>query len=131
MNRDYVPGRYYDAEVIAGNKLIVWPNAPLWLFGYLQSAAFMVRVRSFSGRMKSDFMIAPSTVYFTFPFIVPGDDQGEGIEVSALYVPDVGAAHNQDSNSLEGTDEPSDSTVDSGGRMNAPHPTRTVERAIE
>src|ERR1039457_2895271 len=36
-NRDYLPGMYYDANVIATNKLIVWPNAPLWLFGVVQS----------------------------------------------------------------------------------------------
>jgi hypothetical protein len=70
-NREYIPGRYYEPDVIAGNKLIVWPDAPLWLFGYLQSAAFTTWVRAFAGRMKSDFSISPSTVYFTFPFIGP------------------------------------------------------------
>jgi len=70
-NRDYIPGRYYEPEVIAGNKLILWPDAPLWLFGYLQSAAFTAWVRAFAGCMKSDFSISPSTVYFTFPFIEP------------------------------------------------------------
>jgi hypothetical protein len=93
MNRDYIPGRYCDPEVIAGNKLIVWPDAPLWLFGYLQSSAFMSWVRAFSGRMKSDFMIAPSTVYFTFPFICPTGSRLEALERRAQGVLDARDAH--------------------------------------
>lgn len=89
MQRDYIPGRYYEADVIAGNKLIVWPDAPLWLFSYLHSAAFMAWVRSFSGRMKSDFMIAPSTVYFTFPFVVPSGEVLAHIENAAQAVLDA------------------------------------------
>lgn len=93
VNRDFIPGRYYDPDVIAGNKLILWPDAPLWLFGYLQSSAFMSWVTAFSGRMKSDFMIAPSTVYFTFPFIMPAGPQLQAVEQRAQAVLDTRDAH--------------------------------------
>lgn len=92
-NRDYIPARYYDPEVIAGNKLILWPDAPLWLFGYLQSAAFMAWVRAFAGRMKSDFSISPSTVYFTFPFVGPTGAALGRVEYAALAVLDARETH--------------------------------------
>lgn len=92
-NREYVPGRYYEAEVIGGNKLILWPDAPLWLFGYLQSAAFTAWVRAFAGRMKSDFSISPSTVYFTFPFIKPTSATMVRLEQAAQAVLDARDAH--------------------------------------
>jgi len=92
-NRDYIPGRYYEPEVIAGNKLILWPDAPVWLFGYLQSAAFTAWVRAFAGRMKSDFSISPSTVYFTFPFIRPTGAGLARVEQAAQVVLDARDAH--------------------------------------
>ena len=92
-NRDYIPGRFYGPDVIAGNKLILWPDAPLWLFGYLQSAAFMAWVRAFAGRMKSDFSISPSTVYFTFPFVMPRAGALARVEEAAQAVLNAREAH--------------------------------------
>lgn len=103
-NRDYVPGRYYGPDVIAGNKLIVVPDAPLWLFAYLHSACFNAWVRAFAGRMKSDPSLSASTVYFTFPFaevtgaardrldeagrrVLDARDQYPGETLAALYDP--------------------------------------------
>lgn len=67
-NRRYVPGAFLDAQVIAGNKLITFPGADLWLFGVLHSAMWMAWVRTISGRMKSDISIAPGLAYYAFPF---------------------------------------------------------------
>ena len=96
-NRDYIPGRYYDPDVIAGNKLILWPDMPLWLFGYLQSAAFMAWVRAFAGRMKSDFSISPSTVYFTFPFVMPTAGAFARVDEATQAVLDAREAHPEES----------------------------------
>ena len=79
--------------MIAGNKLILWPGAPLWLFGYLQSAEFTTWVRAFAGRMKSDFSISPSTVYFTFPFVMPTGAALARVEDAAQTVLDAREAH--------------------------------------
>jgi hypothetical protein len=68
MNRRYIPAVYLSPKIIAGNKLIVWPDADLWLFGILQSAMFMTWVRATVGRMKVDPSIAPDLTYSTFPF---------------------------------------------------------------
>jgi len=92
-NREYIPGRYYDPDVIAGNKLILWPDTPLWLFGYLQSAAFMTWARAFSGRLESRFQIAPSTVYFTFPFVIPTAGALARVEEATQAVLDAREAH--------------------------------------
>jgi hypothetical protein len=93
LDRDYIPGRFYDSEIIAGNKLICWPDPPMWLFGYLQSSVFSAWVKAFAGRMKSDPSLAPSTTYFTFPFIVPTHDERLRIESAAQEVLDARDAH--------------------------------------
>lgn len=92
-NRDYIPACFYDPDTIAGNKLIVWPDAPLWLFGYLQSAAFTTWVKAYAGRLKSDPSISPGLTYFTFPFVTPDGGQRQRIEEAAQKVLDARNAH--------------------------------------
>lgn len=92
-NRDYIPGTYYGPEVIVTNGIFMWPDAPLWLFAYLQSSAFMAWVRTFSGRLKSDLQIAPSTVYFTFPFVRPSSSRLVRLEALAAQVLAARACH--------------------------------------
>ena len=72
---------------------IVFPGTPLWLFGYLQSAWFTAWAKTYSGRMKSDIQIAPSTVYFTFPFIRPEGAALGRVEQAAQAVLDARDAH--------------------------------------
>jgi hypothetical protein len=79
-NRDYIPGGFFEPNVVVSNALYMWRDAPLWLFGYLQSAAFMAWTRTFSGRLKSDFQIAPDLIYSTFPFIKPSAQKKTQIE---------------------------------------------------
>ncbi len=78
--REYIPGAYFNADDIAGDGVLTFPNAPLWVFGYLQSKAFTEWVATFSGRLESRFRINPAIVYFTFPFIVPSETQRVEIE---------------------------------------------------
>jgi type I restriction-modification system DNA methylase subunit len=74
-NREYIPGMVYGPDVIAGNKLIVWPDAPKWLFGVLQSSAFTAWVKAYAGRLESRYSISPGLTYFTFPFVQPTNEQ--------------------------------------------------------
>ncbi|MEP1124154.1 MAG: DNA methyltransferase [Ilumatobacter sp.] len=67
-NRRYIPMTYLGPEVIAGNKLLTLEDAPLWLFGILQSSMWMAWVRTIVGRMKSDHSIAPDLAYSAFPW---------------------------------------------------------------
>jgi hypothetical protein len=66
--REYVPGRFFEPEVIAGNKLIVLPGAEVWLFGLLHSAMWNTWMKAVSGRLKSDISFSPGIGYFAFPF---------------------------------------------------------------
>ena len=59
------PGR---PDVIAGNKLIYWPDADLGEFGLLQSRAYTLCVATVAGRLKNDYSIAPDLACSTFPF---------------------------------------------------------------
>lgn len=92
-NRDYIPAAFLDASVIAGDKLLICPGADLWLFGYLQSAAFMAWARVFAGRMKSDISLSPSLNYYTFPFVEKDSASVEALSVCSQAVLDARAAH--------------------------------------
>jgi hypothetical protein len=74
-NREYIPGALLSPDVVVSNGVLIWPEAPLWLFGYLQSKAFSAWVDAFSGRLKSDYQMLPGLVYFTFPFNLPNESQ--------------------------------------------------------
>ncbi len=91
--RDYIPGAYQSPEVIAGNKLLTLTDCPLWLFGILQSAAWMAWVDSFTGRMKSDYSLAPALVYNVFPFPDLTTTERERLGAAATAVLKARAAH--------------------------------------
>lgn len=75
--RRWIPGRMYDNDVIAGNKLIIFPNAELWQAALLQSSMFMSWVFAFAGRLKSDVSISPGLAYFPIPWPEFGADEQE------------------------------------------------------
>ncbi|MFE4465685.1 DNA methyltransferase [Oerskovia sp. NPDC056781] len=87
-NREWIPGRFFGPDDIAGNKLIVWNTHELWHFGYLQSSMFMAWIRTYAGRLKSDFSISPGLMYFPFPFVVPNVAQQARIEVAVRGILD-------------------------------------------
>jgi hypothetical protein len=92
-NREYIPSRYFSRDVIAGNKLMLVPEAPMWVFGALQSLAFAAWVKTFAGRLKSDPSISPSLAYFTFPLVPPTSRRRAAIEAAAQDVLGARAAH--------------------------------------
>lgn len=73
-NRKWIPGRFYEPEVIAGNKLIIFPDAADWHAALLQSSMFMTWVRIFAGRLESRPSISPGLAYFPIPFPQADDD---------------------------------------------------------
>jgi hypothetical protein len=66
--RRFIPGRFFDSDVIAGNKLIILPGASEWMFALLHSSMWNAWMRTVSGRLKSDFSFSPGIGYYTFPF---------------------------------------------------------------
>lgn len=67
-NRNLIPGQFYSEEVIAGNKLIIFPEAKAHHAALLQSSMFMSWVFTFAGRLKSDISISPALAYFPVPW---------------------------------------------------------------
>jgi hypothetical protein len=67
-NRRWIPGRFLEDQVVAGNKLIVFPDAADWQAALLQSSMFMAWVFRFAGRLKSDISISPALAYFPIPW---------------------------------------------------------------
>lgn len=91
--REYIPGAYLDGDVVVSNGVLFWEEAPLWLFGYLQSKVFTAWVANFAGRLESRFQMLPGIVYFAFPFIQPEGKDLEAVESAAQGVLDARAAH--------------------------------------
>jgi hypothetical protein len=92
-NREYLPVAYFEPNVIAGNKVIFIPNAPPWIFAYLSSTLFMLWVKTFAGRLKSDISISPGLTYFCFPFIKPSGASLQEIESLAEEITQIRKAH--------------------------------------
>ncbi len=67
--RDYIPMAFRDSsEVIAGNKLLMLPDPPIWLFGILQSAMWMTWVRVIVGRLGTAYSISADIAYSAYPW---------------------------------------------------------------
>ena len=96
VNREYLPIRYFEPDVIAGNKLMVLEGAPLWVFGVLSSRAFTAWVHVFAGRMKSDPSISPDLAYNAFPWRTPGPKQLQALEAGAKAILTVRQDHEPD-----------------------------------
>ena len=73
--RDYVPVDFLDAETIINNRVFSVITDDVAVFSLLENSTFTTWVRVFSSRMKSDYMLAASTVYNTFPFPQLSDSQ--------------------------------------------------------
>jgi hypothetical protein len=80
--RNIVPAAYLPPDVVAGNKLIVFPDAPKWLFGILQSEMWSVWLRTFCGRLRVGISFSPDLTYCTFPFPEMNEEQKERLTKS-------------------------------------------------
>ena len=118
-NRDYIPAVFLSPDVIAGDKLLICPGGGLWLFGFLQSAAFMSWARVFAGRMKSDISLSPSLNYYTFPFVELTPADTTAVEQAAQSVLDARSAH------------PDDSLAALYGRLTMPADLRAAHTALD
>ncbi|WP_207844062.1 DNA methyltransferase [Williamsia soli] len=92
-NRKWIPGRFFDPKVVAGNKLIIFPSAEEWHAALLQSSMFMTWVHVFAGRLKSDPSISPGLAYFPVPF--PQADDALRRDLAAAWAKVEGARAQQ------------------------------------
>jgi hypothetical protein len=83
--REYIPMAMLPPTVIASNKLMIIPEAPLHYFAILTSAMHMAWMRTVAGRLKSDYSYSPA-VYNSFPWPEMDDRQRQTIEQLAQGV---------------------------------------------
>lgn len=86
--RQWIPALIVAPEDIANDSTLVIPDASFWMYAYLHSTQWMTWVRAFSGRLGTGYQLTPS-VYHTFPFIVPTDDQKAQLEAAAQELLDA------------------------------------------
>ncbi|MBI1405935.1 MAG: class I SAM-dependent DNA methyltransferase [Caulobacter sp.] len=90
--REYIPICYVDARVIGSNKLLILPEAELWLLAMLTSAMHMGWMRTIAGRMKSDYSYSPN-VYNSFPWPTLTTAQKAALESAADAILQARASH--------------------------------------
>jgi hypothetical protein len=90
-NRHYIPIAFLSPDIIAHEKLLIIPNASLYLFGILTSLMHMSWTRTVCGRLKSDYSYSPA-VYNNFSFPDnPDEKQVKIVEEAAQKVLDTRA----------------------------------------
>lgn len=85
-NRRIVPMAIYPAESIAHDSLQMTKTAPLWMFGFLQSAMYTTWCRVVCGRIKSDLRISTDIAYNAFPFPEMDDKTRDRLALAATAV---------------------------------------------
>lgn len=84
--RRYIPFGFYSSDIIASDKLLIMPNANLYIFGVMMSNVHNSWVRAFAGRLKSDFTYSVNIVYNNFPWPNPNEIQKKAIEETAKEI---------------------------------------------
>lgn len=95
--REYIPIDWLTPNVIAGDSLMVIPDATLYHFGVLASRVHMAWMRRVCGRMKSDYRYSATVVYNTFAWPSPSPEQRTKIEQTAQEILNARAMYPNDS----------------------------------
>lgn len=91
--RKYVPFGFYSYDTIASDKLLIMPDASLFIFGVMMSNCHNAWLRAFAGRLKSDFTYSVNIVYNNFPWPTPTEEQKARIEQTAQAILDARALY--------------------------------------
>lgn len=67
QNRPYMPISVLTSDEIVSDTATAIYNAPLYLFGLLESAMHMTWMKNIGGRLKNDYRYSSDLVYNTFP----------------------------------------------------------------
>lgn len=88
-NRNYIPIAFLSNDIIAHEKLIIIPNATLFIFGILMSSMHMAWTKTVCGRLESRFSYSPA-VYNSFSFPIElSEKQIRNIETAAQKILDA------------------------------------------
>ncbi len=83
--RKYVPMGFLTPDIICGNSLQLIPDATLYMFGVLTSAAHMSWMKTVCGRLEMRYRYTPA-IYNNFPWPTPTPAQRENIEKTAQEI---------------------------------------------
>ena len=67
INRKYMPMSLINSEDIVSDTAVAIYNAPIYLFGLLESKMHMVWLKNIGGKLKNDYRYSSDLVYNTFP----------------------------------------------------------------
>ena len=95
-NRDYVPFGYLDKNTVVNDSVFMIPDADLFTFGIISSAAHMAWLHAIGGKLESRYRYSSDLVYNTFPWpdrasLTP--KQVQAVEKAAQEVLDARADH--------------------------------------
>ena len=82
---------YLAAQIIAGDKLFMLPDATLYHFGVLLSNVHMAWMRAVCGRLEMRYSYSNTIVYNNFPWPSLTDAQKQAIEQTAQAILDARA----------------------------------------
>ena len=91
--RKYVPIGFISGEIVPSNLLVTIQDATFYDYGVITSSVHMGWMRAVAGRLKSDYRYSGNTVYNTFPWPTPTDDQKAAIEQTAQGILDARALY--------------------------------------
>ena len=92
-NRRYIPIDYLSADIIAGDKLFMLPNAEPYHFGVLTSNVHMAWMRAVCGRLEMRYSYSNTIVYNNFPWPDVTPEQKAKIEQTAQAILDARARY--------------------------------------
>ncbi|OTA47459.1 hypothetical protein BHL85_13120 [Limosilactobacillus reuteri] len=81
-NRLYIPMGYVQSDTVVSDSAMAIYDAPLWLFGLLESRMHMTWLRAVGGKLETRYRYSAGLVYNTFP--VPDLSTHRKNEIEAL-----------------------------------------------
>jgi len=91
--RPYIPMAFFPPEYIAGDTVSFFEDAPLWLFGALQTKAFTDWVATFSGALEGRFRISPELSLNGFPPLLVDENLKSGLEDLARQILEIRSSY--------------------------------------
>lgn len=87
--RKYIPIDFINKEIVTSNSILIIPDGDLSLFAILTSNVHMAWVRTFAGRLKSDYRYSAKIVYNNFPWPNLDNNIKNEIELTARNIINV------------------------------------------
>ena len=84
--REYIPIGYLDDNTVVSNSAFAAYNAPLWLFGVLDTKLQMIWTKAVAGYLGTSIRYSNTLCYNTFPFPKISDSKKAEIEEAATEI---------------------------------------------